>query len=209
MLSLNFLITFPNERATPGTGGFSDLAIFGWICRVNMYIEGYDLRCAVFLSELLCSVHLCNIQNSHTSHSHLGFQWLYFNIIYYQNKKSQKPKRPREVWKFLMLHSCTLYRSWDKITAHLRSYPSKYMFTLRIHLKIAKSEKPLAPGVALSFGEVMKTINCRINWDGKVNFWAQFCNQNCCQSSIKWTRQSMTTFVGNAYSPFEGKRSYF
>ena len=31
MLSLNFLITFPNYRATPGAGGFSDLVILQWI----------------------------------------------------------------------------------------------------------------------------------------------------------------------------------
>ncbi len=72
----NFFFTSPNDRANPGARGFSDLAIFRWIRRVNVYIEGYDLRCAVFLSQQLCSVQLCNIQNFHTSHGLFGF-WLF------------------------------------------------------------------------------------------------------------------------------------
>ncbi len=73
MLSLKYLITSPNDRATPGDGGFSDLVILGQIRRVNMYIEGHYLRCEMFLSQLLCSEYLCNIQNFHTYHGHLGF----------------------------------------------------------------------------------------------------------------------------------------
>ena len=96
-----------------------------------------------------------------------------------------------------MLHRYTLHRSWDKNTVHLRSCPSIYMYTLQIQPKMTKSEKPPAPGVALSFEEVMKNINCRINWESKVSLWAQVCNWNCTQSSIKLTGLSMTTFVGN------------
>ncbi len=68
------------------------------------------------------------------------------------------------------------------------------MFTLRIHSKMTKSVKPLAPGVALSFGEAMKKIIYR---QGNVSFLAQMCKLNCSQSSIKLTRLSITTFVGN------------
>ncbi len=71
------------------------------------------------------------------------------------------------------------------------------MFTLRIHSKMAKSKKPLAPRLALSFGEVMKKIIYRTYWQGNVSFWARLCKYNCSQSSIKLTRLSMTTFVGN------------
>ncbi len=69
----NFFITSPNDRATPGARGFSDLVILEWICRVNLYIEGYNLRCEMYLSQLLCGIHLSNIQNFHTSHDHFGF----------------------------------------------------------------------------------------------------------------------------------------
>ena len=50
MLSLKYIITSPNDRATTGAGGFSDLVILGQICRVNMYIERYNLRCESYLS---------------------------------------------------------------------------------------------------------------------------------------------------------------
>ncbi len=36
MLSLKYFITSPNDRATPGDGGFFDLVILGQIRRVNM-----------------------------------------------------------------------------------------------------------------------------------------------------------------------------
>ncbi len=71
------------------------------------------------------------------------------------------------------------------------------MFTLRVCPTMTKSEKPSAPGVALSFGEVMKKINGRIDWQGNVSYWARLYNFNCIQSSIKLTGLSMTTFVGN------------
>ena len=67
------------------------------------------------------------------------------------------------------------------------------MFTLRICPKMTKSEKPTAPGVALSFGEIMKKIHYRIGQQGNVSFWARLCNYNC---TIKLTGLSMTTFVG-------------
>ncbi len=51
-----------------------------------------------------------------------------------------------------------------EVCALYYSYLSIYMFTLRIHLKMAKAEKPLAPGVALSFGKVMKNLSDNINW---------------------------------------------
>ena len=38
MLSLKYIITSPNDWATPRAGGFSDLVILEQICRVNMYI---------------------------------------------------------------------------------------------------------------------------------------------------------------------------
>ena len=63
---------------------------------------------------------------------------------------------------------------------------------------MTKSEKPSALGVALSFGEVMKKINYRIDWQRNASFWARFCNYNCIQSSIELTGLSMTTFVGYA-----------
>ena len=43
------------------------------------------------------------------------------------------------------------------------------MFTLQIHPKITKSEKPPAPGVAMQFGKVMKKINHQIRWQGNVS----------------------------------------
>ncbi len=70
------------------------------------------------------------------------------------------------------------------------------MFTLRISPKMTKSEKPPAPGVALSFGEIMEKIDYWIDWQGNVSFWARLCNYNCSQGSIKLTGLSMTTFVG-------------
>ena len=70
---------------------------------------------------------------------------------------------------------------------------------------MTKSEKLPSPGVALSFGEVMKKINYRIDLQGNVSFWARLSNYNCIQSSIKLTRLSMTTFVSNAgYSKILG-----
>ncbi len=61
---------------------------------------------------------------------------------------------------------------------------------------MTKSEKPPFLGVALSFGEVMKKLNYRVDWQGNVSFWARVCNYNFSQSSIKLTGLSMTTFVG-------------
>ncbi len=71
---------------------------------------------------------------------------------------------------------------------------------------MTKSEKPPAPGVALSFGEVMKKINYKIDWQGNVSFWAQLCNYSFIQSSIKLTGLSMTTFLGNASDLSPGVR---
>ncbi len=61
---------------------------------------------------------------------------------------------------------------------------------------MTKSEKPPVLGVALSFLNVMKKINYRIDWQGNVSFWAKLCNYNCSQSSIKLTGLSMATLVG-------------
>ncbi len=45
------------------------------------------------------------------------------------------------------------------------------MFTLQNLCKMPKSKKPPAPGVALSFGKVMKKLNYRIVWHGNVSPW--------------------------------------
>ncbi len=120
-----------------------------------------------------------------------------------------KPRWLWYVWKFWMLHRCTLCRSWDKNISHVRSYRSIYMFTLRICSKMTKSEKPPPPGVALLFGEVMKKVNYSINWQGNVSFWARLCNYNYIQSSIKLTGLSMTRLCAyHFYWPLSCKVMY-
>ncbi len=83
------------------------------------------------------------------------------------------------------------------------------MFTLRICPKMTKSEKPWAPGVALSFAEVMKKNIYRIYWQGNVSFWARLCKYNCSLSSIKLTRLSVTTFVGNEIKKVSIQKLFF
>ena len=38
-----------------------------------------------------------------------------------------------------------------------------YMFTLQNLCRMTKAKKPVVPGVALSFGNVMKKLNCKIS----------------------------------------------
>ncbi len=160
-------------QSHPRAGGFSDLVILGQIRRVNIYIEWYNLWCEIFLSQLLWSVHLCNIQNFYTFKifihitAILVLNDLYFGHLLPKYKES-KTKKAMGWWKLWILHRCTLHMSWDKNISHLRLYPSIYMFTLQICSKMTKSEKAPAPGVALAFWEVMKKLNYRIAWQGKV-----------------------------------------
>ena len=41
---------------------------------------------------------------------------------------------------------------------------------------MTKLEKPLALGLTVSFGKIMKTLNYKIHWQGNVSFWTQLYN---------------------------------
>ena len=131
------------------------------------------------------SVHLCNIWNFYTSYGFLGslIILVLFNSINFAMPK--KGIRDMEMNTMAMMY--TTYRSCYKNFLRSRSHPSKCMFTLQIHPKITKSEKPSVPGVAMRFGRVMKQMNYQIHWQGNVRFWTQLCKWNCMGSSIKWT----------------------
>ncbi len=49
--------------------------------------------------------------------------------------------------------------------------------------------------VALSFGKLTKRLNCDINWQGNVSFWARSCNWNCNRRGIYLTRPFTTTVL--------------
>ncbi len=94
-----------------------------------------------------------------------------------------------------MLPRKILHRSCNKIASHFWSHPCIYVFTLQIWPKMTKSEKTLAPGVAMLLGKVMKKLNENINWQCNVSFWMQLCNYYCTRSGIKWIALNTTIYL--------------